>query len=131
MSNILKAACIGLRHGHASGLIGTFRQLDGVQVVAYCEDTDAGALERVGTAHPDARRYTSVDELLARDGRTIGRIEVTAVHEAPPAPRRAAPARKPVLSLEKYLASRPRARASRPAAWCSTTLPGNSRTRPA
>src|SRR5436309_1115947 len=40
MAEMLKAACIGLRHPHALGLVGTFQQLDGVEVVAYCEDPD-------------------------------------------------------------------------------------------
>jgi len=36
---------------------------------------------------------------------SIGRIEVTAVHEAPPAPQRQPPRTKP-MSLEQYLARR-------------------------
>ncbi len=67
MSDLLKAACIGLRHGHALGLIGTFQQLEGVQVVAYCEDTEAAARGRLRESQPAARYYSDVDELLARE----------------------------------------------------------------
>ena len=72
--NALKTAMIGLRHGHMgkigaepSGYIGTFRQLEGVDVVAYCEDTDPSLLEPVHQFHPEARTYTSVDALIERE----------------------------------------------------------------
>src|SRR5438034_6144932 len=67
MASVLKAACVGLRHGHARGLIGTFKQLEGVQVTAYCEDTDVAALEALRAAEPAAHFYTSVEELIARE----------------------------------------------------------------
>lgn len=74
--SILKAAIIGLRHGHVGrlepqnpspGYAHTFRQLDGVRVVAYCEDKDHTRLEFARQFDPGARIYTSVDDLLAAD----------------------------------------------------------------
>ena len=63
----LKAACVGLRHGHASGLTGTFKLLEGVEVVAFCEDTDMEKLEALRENNPDARLYTSVEELIEKE----------------------------------------------------------------
>ena len=65
IANPLRAAFIGLRHPHALGLVGTFQQLDGVEVVAYCEDTEGAALERMRERQPGARCYSSVEALLA------------------------------------------------------------------
>lgn len=55
----LKAAIVGLRHGHIGsigpekpGYIQTFRHLDGVDVVAYCEDTEPERLEPAKTTIP-------------------------------------------------------------------------------
>ena len=74
VKNILKTAMIGLRHGHMgkigpqpSGYIGTFQQLEGVEIVAFCEDADHSLLEPAGEFHPDARTYTSVDALIAEE----------------------------------------------------------------
>ncbi|MAG35163.1 MAG: hypothetical protein CL878_02795, partial [Dehalococcoidia bacterium] len=70
----LRAAMIGLRHGHVGrvdpedprpGYIHSFKQLEGVQVVAYCEDSDPTLLEQAGQFDPNARCYGSVDDLLA------------------------------------------------------------------
>ncbi len=65
---------IGLRHGHMgkigpepSGYIGTFRQLQGVEIVAYCEDTDPSQLETAAQFHPGTRTYSSVDTLIAEE----------------------------------------------------------------
>src|SRR5438874_1600270 len=72
----LRTAIIGLRHGHVGrldpkspspGYIHTFKQLDGVQVVAYCEETDTKLLDFAREFDPAARVYRSVDELLARE----------------------------------------------------------------
>ncbi len=67
----LKAACIGLQHGHMGtigpakpGWIHTFRQLDGVEVVAYCEDTLTDRLAEAAEHDPEASVYTSVDDLI-------------------------------------------------------------------
>src|SRR5262249_2782184 len=78
MSNLLKAACIGLRHPHAGGLVGTFRQLEGVEVVAFCEDTDTAALERLCAAHPGVRGHTGLDELLAREAFDVACVALPA-----------------------------------------------------
>ena len=58
--NPLKAVCIGLQHGHMGtigpvkpGWIHTFRQLEGVEVVAYCEDT---ATEKLAEGIRKSRR---------------------------------------------------------------------------
>ena len=63
----LKAACVGLRHGHASGLTGTFKLLEGVEVVAFCEDTDMEKLDALRENNPDVRLYTSVEELIEKE----------------------------------------------------------------
>ena len=67
----LKTAMVGMRHGHMGkvgpdyvGYIGTFRQLEGVEIVAYCEDTDPSLLEPVAQFDPGARTYTSIDDLI-------------------------------------------------------------------
>ena len=61
---ILRTAIVGLRHGHAGtvgsgrpGLLHTFRQLDGVEIVAYCEDTDSTRLDEAREHHPSAQFY--------------------------------------------------------------------------
>ena len=73
MEKPLRAAIIGLRHGHvgrldprnpSEGYIHTFKQLDGVQVVAYCEDTAPELLDYARQFDPDAHCYGSVDDLL-------------------------------------------------------------------
>ena len=68
----MKAAIIGLRHPHAGsigpgrpGYIHSFRQLEDVDVVAYCEDTDPSLLDEATEFDPDATTYTNLDELLA------------------------------------------------------------------
>ena len=70
----LKAAIIGLRHGHLGtidqkkpGYISNFRQLDGVDVVAYCEDVATDVLNDARKHHPGASVYTSVDDLIANE----------------------------------------------------------------
>jgi predicted dehydrogenase len=72
----LRAAIVGLRHGHvgrldpqrpAPGHIHTFKQLPGVSVVAYCEDSDSRLLDEARRFDPEARAYDSVDDLLARE----------------------------------------------------------------
>ena len=73
---VLRAAIVGLRHGHvgrldpkspSTGHIHTFKQLPGVEVVAYCEDADPQLLEQAQQFDPGARRYTRVNDLLARE----------------------------------------------------------------
>ena len=63
----LKTTLIGLRHPHMgkfgpepSGYIATFRQLQGVAVVAYCEDTDTSLLEPAGEFHRNLKRANNV-----------------------------------------------------------------------
>ena len=69
----LKAVCIGLQHGHMGtigpvkpGWIHTFRQLKGVEVVAYCEDTLTDRLAEAAEHDPEASVYTSVDDLIEK-----------------------------------------------------------------
>ena len=68
----LKAAVVGLRHPHVGsfgpekpGYIQTFRHLDGVETVAYCEETDPSFLEPAKEHHPAARLYNQLDDLIA------------------------------------------------------------------
>jgi predicted dehydrogenase len=48
------------------GWIHTFRQLDGVEVVAYCEDSDTARLDEASEHQPEANVYTSVDDLIEK-----------------------------------------------------------------
>ncbi|MDP7578001.1 MAG: Gfo/Idh/MocA family oxidoreductase [SAR202 cluster bacterium] len=68
----MKAVIIGLRHPHSGsigpsrpGYIHSFRQLEGVDVVAYCEDTDLSLLDEATEFDPGAGIYTNLDDLLA------------------------------------------------------------------
>ena len=72
----VRVAMIGLRHPHvgsldparpAPGYIHTFKQIPGVQIVAYCEDSDASLLDLARASDPTARVYASVDELLGKE----------------------------------------------------------------
>ena len=82
----LKAAIVGLRHGHVGtfgpekpGYIQTFRHLDGVEVVAYCEETEASLLEPAKQYHPGARLYTSIDDLIANEDFDLACVAMPAV----------------------------------------------------
>ena len=84
-TDTLKAAIIGLRHPHAGtigpstpGYIHSFRQLDGVEVVAYCEDTDTERLDEAAEYDPAAGIYTSLDDLLARQDFDIACVTLPA-----------------------------------------------------
>ena len=76
---VLRAAMIGMRHGHQGGLgqegagyIQALRQCEGVEIVAYCEDTDTGLLDPVPELDPGASAYTSVDDLIAKEDFDVG-----------------------------------------------------------
>ena len=51
-NDLLKAAIVGMRHGHVgkpgegNGYLETLRHLDGIEIVAYCEDTDLSLLDQ-------------------------------------------------------------------------------------
>jgi predicted dehydrogenase len=88
----LRAAIVGLRHGHMGslnpagtrGLLGTFRQMGGVDVVALCEREDTAALERELAYAPGVRGYRHVEELLQREAFDFAVVAMPAV-EVPPA----------------------------------------------
>ena len=68
----LKAAMVGLRHGHMGsigpekpGYIQTFKSLDDVEVVAYFEGTEPERLEPARTEDPNASLHTDLDDLIA------------------------------------------------------------------
>ena len=107
----LKTAMVGMRHGHMGkvgpdyvGYIGTFRQLEGVQIVAYCEDTDPSLLEPVAQFDPGARTYTSVDDLI-RDEEFELAVVVLPAAEIPATAIKLAEAGKHMY-LEKQFARR-------------------------
>jgi predicted dehydrogenase len=67
----LKAVHIGMSTGHAGSLdssrprlIRTFQQLEGVEVVGYCETYDPSFLDQARAFNPAAGLYTSVDNLI-------------------------------------------------------------------
>ncbi len=102
---------VGLRHGHMgkvgpehTGYIGTFRQLDGVEIVAYCEDTDPSLLEPVGQFDPDASTYTSIDDLIRNEEFELAVVVLPAT-EVPDAAIKLAEAGKHMY-VEKQLARR-------------------------
>ena len=85
----LKAAIVGLRHGHMGsigpekpGYVQTFKALEDVQVVAYCEDTEPERLEPVATEDPQASAYTSLDDLIATEDFDVAMVGLPA-NEAP------------------------------------------------
>ena len=70
----LKVAVVGLSVGHAGSigperpsLIHNFRQIEGVEVVAYCEYNKPELLKDAEVHHPEANVYTDVDELIAKE----------------------------------------------------------------
>ena len=70
----VRVAFVGMRHGHigkigpkASGYIEAIRQLEGAETVAYCEDVEPERLEEAKKYDPNASRYSSLDELLAKE----------------------------------------------------------------
>ena len=70
----LKLALVGLRHGHVGsfdeagrGYITTFRQMDEVEIVAYCDDTGAPLLDEARKQHSGAGLYDSLEDLIARE----------------------------------------------------------------
>ena len=72
----IRVAMVGLRHPHvgsldparpSSGYIHTFKQIPDVEIVAYCEDSDAALLDQARASDPDARVFANVDELLDRE----------------------------------------------------------------
>ena len=81
----LKAAIVGLRHGHMGsigpekpGYVQTFKALEDVQVVAYCEDTEPERLEPVATVDPQASAYTSLDDLIAEEDFDVAMVGLPA-----------------------------------------------------
>ncbi len=70
---VLKAVQIGMSTGHAGSLdssrprlIRTFQQLEGVEVVGYCEIYDQSYLDVAKAFDPKAGVYSSVEELIEK-----------------------------------------------------------------
>ncbi len=90
-SRPLRAALIGLQHGHMGslnpaslrGFLGTFTQMPGVEVVALCEPQDAAALAREAAFAPSLRTYSSIQDLLAAENLDLAVIGLPAVEAAP------------------------------------------------
>jgi predicted dehydrogenase len=88
---ILRAAMIGLRHGHMGsigpekpGYIQTFKGLDDVEVVAYFEDAEPERLAPAATEDPGANTYTNLDELIANEDFDVAMVGLPA-NEVPAA----------------------------------------------
>ena len=88
----LRVAMIGLRHPHVGsldparpspGYIHTFKQIPGVQIVAYCEDSDSSLLDLAQAFDPAARVYASIDELLEKEEFDLACVVLPA-NEIPP-----------------------------------------------
>ncbi len=70
----LKLALVGLRHGHVgsfdddgTGYIATFKQMDEVEIVAYCDETGSPRLDEAREHHPGASIYESLEDLITRE----------------------------------------------------------------
>lgn len=80
----LKVAIVGLSVGHA-GTIGpektsflhNFKSMEGVEVVAYCEELKPEILKDADVHHPEASQYDSVDELIAKEEFDIASVVLT------------------------------------------------------
>ena len=80
----LKVAIVGLSVGHA-GTIGpevtsflhNFKSMEGVEVVAYCEEQKPETLKDADIHHPEASQYDSVDELIAKEDFDIASVVLT------------------------------------------------------
>jgi predicted dehydrogenase len=106
----LRAAMVGLRHSHCGtldparpgGLLGTLRQLPGVELVALCEPADAERLARERAHAPAVEGFRSVEALLEGADFDLAMVALPAV-EVPPAATRLLRAGKHCL-LEKTVA---------------------------
>ena len=107
----LRAAFVGLRHGHVGrldpekpspGFIHSFKQIEGVEVVAYCEDADPHLLELAQAFDPEAHCYSSVDDLIAQEDFDFG-VVVLPANEVPETGIKLAEAGKHIF-MEKQFA---------------------------
>ena len=80
----LKVAIVGLSVGHQGtigpetpSLIHNFRQMEGVQVVAYCESTKPELLNDAAVHHPGANVYPSVEDLIAEQDFDVASVCLT------------------------------------------------------
>lgn len=97
---MLKAAILGLRHGHMGsigtehpGYIQTFKGLEGVSVVAYCEETEPERMDPARTIDPEANLYTSLDEMIDKEDFDVAMVGLPA-NEVPAAGTKLAEAGK-------------------------------------
>ena len=105
----LRVAIVGLSIAHQGTigperpyLIHNFRQMEGVEVVAYCEEDQPEILKDADVHHPEAGQYTSVDELIANEDFDIACV-VLAPSELPKAALKLAEAGKHMF-LDKQFA---------------------------
>lgn len=80
----LKLAIVGLSLGHAGTIgpkkplfIANFRNMENVEVVAYCEEDKPSLLDEAGVHHPEAHVYDSVDELIAKEDFDVACVVMT------------------------------------------------------
>ena len=80
----LKAAVVGLSMGHAGtigpvkpSMIHNFRQMEGVEVVAYCEETEPKLMDEAKEYHPGAHLYDSLDDLIAKEEFDVACVVLT------------------------------------------------------
>ena len=106
----LKLAIVGLSLGHAGTIgpkkplfIANFRNMENVEVVAYCEEDKPSLLDEAGVHHPEAHVYDSVDELIAKEDFDLACV-VLSPSQIPEACRKLAEASKHFF-VDKPLAS--------------------------
>lgn len=83
----LRAAVVGLQHGHMGslnpaaprGLMGSFRQMPDVELVAVCEPHDATALAREVAFVPGVSGYQAVNDLLSKEKLDLALVGLPAV----------------------------------------------------
>ena len=104
----MKAAMVGIGVGHA-GTVGperprfihTFRQMEGVEVVAYCEWFDPTQLDDAKEHHPEANRYDNLDDLIAKEEFDFASV-ILAPSEMPGALLKLAEAGKPFFADKQF-----------------------------
>jgi predicted dehydrogenase len=81
----LRLAFVGMRHGHIGsfddskpGYLHTFRQMDGLEIVAYCEDSDSSRLDEARRHHPEASTYDNLDDLIRHEDFDIACVALPA-----------------------------------------------------
>jgi predicted dehydrogenase len=97
----LKAAVVGLRSGHHRGFLGNLRNLEGVEIVAYCEEFATEKLDEMREQDPGATMYSSLDDLIEKEEFDLAQV-VQWPSEVPETVRKLAEAGKHMLIDKQF-----------------------------